>query len=61
MTAQILLFFEIWRFYDFFMFFFSKKFRFKKFRYKLTELEFLNPIVGCCQGIFSTCKSGVQL
>ena len=24
MTAQILLFFEIWRFYDFFMFFFQK-------------------------------------
>ena len=29
------------------MFFYSKKFRYKKIRYyKLTELEFLSPIVG---------------
>ena len=27
---------------------------------KLTEFQFLNPIVGCCQGIFRGCKSGVQ-
>ena len=33
----------------------------KKLRYKKLELQFLNPIVGCCQGIFRRCKSGVQL
>ena len=48
-------------FYDYF-FFFQKKFRYKKIRYKkLTELEFLNLVVGCCQGTFRGCKSGVQV
>ena len=43
MTAQILYFFAIWRFYVFFKFFyFSKNLDIKK----LTELEFLNLIVG---------------
>ena len=37
-------------FYDFSNgFFFQKKNRYKK----LTELEFLNPIVGCCHGTVS--------
>ena len=39
----------------YFMIFFQKHLRYKK----LTELEFLNPIVGCCQGTFRGCKSGV--
>ena len=56
MTAQILLFFEIWRFYVFFSSF-SENLDIKK----LTELQFLNPIVGWCQGTFRSCKSGVQL
>ena len=43
-------------------FFFKKIFRYKKLRYKkLTELDFLNLIVGCCQGTFRGCKSGVQV
>ena len=47
MTAQIIILFEIWRFYDFLVFF-SKHLDIKK----LIELEFLNPIVRCCQGTF---------
>ena len=61
MTALIFLVFEIWRFYELFHFF-SKKFRYKKIRYKKqTELEFLNSVVRCCQVIFRSCKSGVQV
>ena len=57
MTAQILYFFAIWRFYVFiFIFFFSKNLDIKK----LTELEFLNLIVGCCQSTATDYKSGVQ-
>ena len=49
-------------FYDFFIIFKKKSLEIKKLRYKkLTELEFLNSIVGCCQAIFRSCKSGVQL
>ena len=40
MTAQILRLFEIWRFYEFFKFFFKKP-----RKKNPTELEFLNPIV----------------
>ena len=62
MTAQIFLVFEKFRFLWLFLFFFKKIFRCKKLRYKkLTELEFLNLIVGCCQGAFRGCKSGVQV
>ena len=44
MTAQILLVFEKLRFLLFFSFLLSKN-RYKK----ITELQFLNSIVGCCQ------------
>ena len=40
-----------------FSFVFSKKLDVKK----LTELQFLNPIVGCFQGTFRGCKYGVQV
>ena len=40
-------------FYDFFHFFDQKT------DIKKTELQILNSIVGCCQGSFSSCKSGV--
>ena len=38
-------------FFNDLFFFFFKKLRYKK----LTELEFLNPIVGCYQGKFEGC------
>ena len=57
MTAQILLVLEKWCFYDFFNYFFSKILDIKK----LTELQFLNNIVGGYQGTFRSWKSGVQL
>ena len=43
MFAQILLVFEKWRFLRFF---FKKSFD----KNKVTEMEFFNPIVACCQG-----------
>ena len=38
-------------------FFFSKKFRYKE----INEHQFLNPIVGCCQGKIRAGKSGVTV
>ena len=58
MTAQYLFAFrEMAFFMIFLMVFFSKKKTYKK----LTELEFLNLIVGCCHGTVRGCKSGVQV
>ena len=58
MTAQFLFGFrEMAFFMVFFMFFFFKKTDIKK----LNELEFLNLVVGCCQGTVTGCKSGVQV
>ena len=37
-------------------------FFFQKFRYKkLTELEFLSPIVWCCHGTLRSCKPSVRV
>ena len=55
MTAQILLVLEKWCFY-YFLFFFSKILDIKK---KLSENQFLNPIVGCCLGKIRGGKSGL--
>ena len=57
MTAQFLFDFREMAFFMIFFIFFFKKTDIKK----LNELEFLNLVVGCCQGTVTGCKSGVQV
>ena len=58
MTAQIPMVFEIWHFLCFFILFFSSKNLDLK---NLTELDFLNHIMGSYRGTLKGSKSSVQV